>query len=58
MGNSIICSARDQKYAPKRDQFPNAKEAEDTTITLPITPFMSESDQGRVLDALLMSIRL
>jgi dTDP-4-amino-4,6-dideoxygalactose transaminase len=30
------------------DQFPNAVLAEDTTITLPIVPYMRPADQDRV----------
>jgi dTDP-4-amino-4,6-dideoxygalactose transaminase len=38
------------KYGLKADRFPNAAKAEDTTITLPIFPSMSDSDQALVVD--------
>lgn len=38
------------KYGLKPDRFPNAATAEDTTITLPIFPSMSDSDQALVVD--------
>jgi perosamine synthetase len=37
------------KYGWKAGQFPNATLAEDTTITLPIFPGMTEGDQQRVV---------
>ncbi|WP_076858901.1 DegT/DnrJ/EryC1/StrS family aminotransferase [Bradyrhizobium mercantei] len=37
------------KYALKPEQFPNAVTAEDTTITLPIFPGMTEDDQQMVV---------
>lgn len=37
------------KYGLKPEQFPNACAAEDTTITLPIVPFMRRADQERVV---------
>jgi perosamine synthetase len=37
------------KYGLRPDHFPNAALAEDTTITLPIFPNMTEDDQQRVL---------
>jgi len=40
------------KYGLCPDQFPNACLAEDTSITLPIFPGMSEADQERVVSAL------
>jgi perosamine synthetase len=40
------------KYALKAGDFPNAMQAEDTTITLPIIPFMPKADQDRVVDVL------
>jgi dTDP-4-amino-4,6-dideoxygalactose transaminase len=40
------------KYALKSEDFPNAMLAEDTTITLPIVPFMRRSDQDKVVDVL------
>jgi perosamine synthetase len=38
------------KYGFAPEQFPNACAAEDTTITLPIVPFMQPSDQERVVE--------
>lgn len=38
------------KYGLRSEQFPSAVAAEDTTITLPIVPFMRESDQVRVVE--------
>jgi perosamine synthetase len=40
------------KYGLKVDQFPNATIAEDTTITLPIFPGMTEDDQQQVVQIL------
>ncbi|WP_375775721.1 DegT/DnrJ/EryC1/StrS family aminotransferase [Bradyrhizobium sp. ma5] len=40
------------KYALKPEQFPNAALAEDTTITLPIFPGMTEDDQNQVVKIL------
>lgn len=40
------------KYGWRAEQFPNAVLAEDTTITLPIFPNMSNEDQDRVVDIL------
>ena len=40
------------KYGLRPEQFPNAAIAEDTSITLPIFPGMSEQDQVRVVDAI------
>lgn len=45
------------KYALKAEAFPNAATAEDTTITLPITPYMKHSDQDRVVDVLLKALK-
>ncbi len=39
-----------KKYGFAPEQFPNACAAEDTTITLPIVPFMQPSDQERVVE--------
>jgi dTDP-4-amino-4,6-dideoxygalactose transaminase len=39
-----------KKYGLAPEQFPNACAAEDTTITLPIVPFMQPSDQERVVE--------
>jgi len=44
------------KYGLRPDQFPVASACEDTTITLPIFPGMSESDQDRVATALRLAI--
>jgi perosamine synthetase len=41
-----------KKYGLKDHQFPNAVLAEDTTITLPIIPFMRQSDQVKVVQVL------
>jgi dTDP-4-amino-4,6-dideoxygalactose transaminase len=38
------------KYGLKPEQFPNAATAEDTTITLPLVPFMRESEQAHVVE--------
>lgn len=40
------------KYGLRPEQFPNAALAEDTTITLPIFPNMTEEDQRRVIDCI------
>lgn len=40
------------KYGVRGEQFPNAMRAEDTSITLPVFPGMSEDDQGRVVSVL------
>jgi len=37
-----------EKYGLRPEMFPNAAAAEDTTITLPIVPFMRAQDQERV----------
>jgi len=41
------------KYQLPSDSYPNAILAEDTTITLPIVPFMTEQNQERVIGVLL-----
>jgi perosamine synthetase len=41
-----------QKYGLRPEQFPNACVAEDTTITLPVFPGMSDADQEYVVAAL------
>lgn len=41
-----------EKYGLRAADFPNASAAEDTTITLPIVPFMKAHDQDRVIDVL------
>ncbi|MCO5090661.1 DegT/DnrJ/EryC1/StrS aminotransferase family protein [Bosea sp. (in: a-proteobacteria)] len=40
------------KYRLAAEQYPNAALAEDTTITLPIIPFMAQADQDRVVSEL------
>ncbi|MBT4865560.1 MAG: DegT/DnrJ/EryC1/StrS family aminotransferase [Planctomycetaceae bacterium] len=40
------------KYDIRAEDFPNAKTAEETTITLPIFPGMTDADQDRVVDSL------
>lgn len=45
------------KYGLKPEQFPNAAACEDTSITLPIFPGMSDSDQERVVEALQSALR-
>ncbi len=46
-----------EKYALKPEQFPMASTAEDTTITLPIVPFMRHSDQDRVVKTLSQALK-
>lgn len=46
-----------EKYGIAADQFPNAVLAEDTTITLPIVPFMRESDQLRVVETVQRALK-
>lgn len=41
-----------KKYKLSADQFPNAVRSEDTTITLPLSPSMSSSDQERVVECI------
>jgi perosamine synthetase len=41
-----------ERYGLSADQFPNSSLAEDTTITLPIFPGMTTSDQERVATAI------
>jgi dTDP-4-amino-4,6-dideoxygalactose transaminase len=41
-----------QKYGIAPEQFPRACLCEDTTITLPIFPGMSDADQDRVVASL------
>jgi dTDP-4-amino-4,6-dideoxygalactose transaminase len=45
------------KYLLSADQFPNAVAAEDTTITLPIFPGMTEQQQSMVVDVLETALR-
>lgn len=45
------------KYGLAAEIFPNAVLAEDTTITLPIVPFMTRSDQDRVVEELRRALK-
>jgi perosamine synthetase len=45
------------KYGLGAEDFPNAVTAEDTTITLPIVPFMGDSEQDRVIDELRRALK-
>jgi dTDP-4-amino-4,6-dideoxygalactose transaminase len=45
-----------KKYSLSPQRFPNASLAEDTTITLPIIPYMKVEDQDRVIDSLLKAV--
>jgi dTDP-4-amino-4,6-dideoxygalactose transaminase len=47
-----------QKYDLPPNKFLNANLAEDTTITLPIIPFMDESHQNRVIEVLIKALRI
>jgi perosamine synthetase len=40
------------KYSLRPEQFPNAALAEDTTISLPVFPNMTEDDQHKVIDVI------
>ena len=44
------------KYGLRPEDFPNAASCEDTTITLPLFPRMSEVDQERVVSVLRESL--
>jgi dTDP-4-amino-4,6-dideoxygalactose transaminase len=46
-----------RKYGLRPEMFPRASTCEDTTITLPIFPGMSDSDQDRVIEALASALR-
>ena len=46
-----------EKYGLKATDFPNAVMTEDTTITLPIVPFMKAQDQDRVVDVLTKALK-
>lgn len=46
-----------EKYGLKAEQFPNSCAAEDTTITLPIVPFMRHSDQERVVQVIRQALK-
>jgi perosamine synthetase len=41
-----------KKYALKPEQLPNAAIAEDTTVTLPIFPSMTDAEQQKVVDVI------
>lgn len=45
------------KYRLRPEQYPNAALAEDTTITLPILPYMRATDQDRVVDVVRKALR-
>lgn len=45
------------KYSLNATDFPNAAQAEDTTITLPIVPFMKAQDQDSVVDVLTNALK-
>jgi dTDP-4-amino-4,6-dideoxygalactose transaminase len=45
------------KYGLAADDFPNAAACEDTTITLPIFPGMTEADQQRVTEVLVDTLQ-
>ena len=46
-----------KKYQIPQDRFLNASLAEDTTITLPIVPFMKQDDQDRVIETLIGALK-
>lgn len=46
-----------KKYGYQPQDFPNAALSEDTTITLPLFPGMTDEDQGRVVDVLSGALR-
>ncbi len=46
-----------EKYGLSPEQFPAAALAEDTTITLPIVPYMRASDQDRVVEVVRRALR-
>jgi dTDP-4-amino-4,6-dideoxygalactose transaminase len=46
-----------KKYQLPLNMFPNASAAEDTTITLPIVPFMKRQDQDQVIETLLGALK-
>jgi len=46
------------KYALRPEQFPAAAMCEDTSITLPIFPGMSDADQDRVVECLNEGLRI
>jgi perosamine synthetase len=46
-----------KKYGYRPADFPNAAMCEDTTITLPIFPGMTDGDQDKVVDAIVDALR-
>jgi dTDP-4-amino-4,6-dideoxygalactose transaminase len=46
-----------KKYQLPLNIYPHASAAEDTTITLPIVPFMKSRDQDRVVETLLNALK-
>ena len=46
------------KYGLSADDFPIASQCEDTTITLPLLPGMTDADQARVVDTCREALRL
>lgn len=46
-----------EKYGLRAEDFPHATRAEDTTITLPIVPFMGHEDQDRIVDVLKQALK-
>ena len=46
-----------EKYGIAAEQFPNAILAEDTTITLPIVPFMRETEQQLVVETVQRALK-
>jgi dTDP-4-amino-4,6-dideoxygalactose transaminase len=46
-----------RKYGHKPEDFPQASLGEDTTITLPLFPAMSDEDQDQVVEALSKALR-
>jgi dTDP-4-amino-4,6-dideoxygalactose transaminase len=47
----------EKKYQLPQDGFANANLAEDTSITLPIIPYMKLDDQNRVIETLLKALK-
>jgi perosamine synthetase len=47
----------EKKYQLPQDRFLNANLAEDTSITLPIIPYMKSDDQYRVIETLLKALK-
>jgi dTDP-4-amino-4,6-dideoxygalactose transaminase len=46
-----------KKYQLPLNLFPNASAAEDSTITLPIIPYMKREDQDRVIETLVNGLK-